>query len=220
MNLFTPNYPKEKWQNITLSLAGLFQAARLVRDIARTGQLDPIALEGSIQSILKTESDSILDMYGNLNHLQLGLKEIQQLLKKNKKTKEAETIRYIVSLLYLEKKFSQSPALRKTLSRRIQQAQSQATHFELTDPVVIQTLGSAFLQTLGQFRYRIQIVGNINYLKQQEIVTKIRALLLAGIRAAVLWRQMGGTKWQLFFSRKKIKATAEELLKSAAKTAT
>ncbi|MEH6454630.1 MAG: DUF489 family protein, partial [Psychromonas sp.] len=31
---------------------------------------------------------------------------------------------------------------------------------------------------------------------------KIRALLLAGVRAAVLWRQIGGKRRQLIFSRK------------------
>jgi high frequency lysogenization protein len=36
--------------------------------------------------------------------------------------------------------------------------------------------------------------------------------LLAGIRSAVLWRQLGGTRLQLLFSRKSIVSDAEELL--------
>jgi high frequency lysogenization protein len=36
--------------------------------------------------------------------------------------------------------------------------------------------------------------------------------LLAGIRSAVLWRQLGGTRFQLLFSRKRIVSDAEELL--------
>jgi high frequency lysogenization protein len=41
---------------------------------------------------------------------------------------------------------------------------------------------------------------------------KVRALLLAGIRAAVLWRQVGGSRLQILFSRAKIKAAAEKIL--------
>lgn len=203
---------QEKWTNITLSLAALFQAAKLVRDVARTGQVDPATFEVSINSILKTNSDSILDIYSNIQGLQVGLTEITRLLTKKNKKNDADVIRYIVSLIYLERKFSKAPALRKTLLRRIEQAQSQATHFSPTHELVIDTLASAFLQTLGQFHYRIQIVGSVNFLKQADVVAKIRALLLAGIRAAVLWRQMGGNKWQLFLLRKKIVATANHLL--------
>jgi high frequency lysogenization protein len=33
------------------------------------------------------------------------------------------------------------------------------------------------------------------------IANRIRACLLAGVRAARLWRQVGGSRWQLIFSR-------------------
>jgi high frequency lysogenization protein len=36
--------------------------------------------------------------------------------------------------------------------------------------------------------------------------------LLAAIRAAVLWRQMGGSYWDFFFSRGKMTKAAKELL--------
>lgn len=204
--------PLDKWSNITLSLAGIFQAARLVKEVARTGQVDETAFENCISSILKIESDSILDIYGGIEGVKLGLKELPRLLNRKAKKSDLEIVRYVVSLIYLEKKFSQNPQLRRTLTRRIQQAQSQATHFSLSDPLVVNTLASAFLQTLGTFNYRIQIIGSVNHLKQEPIVAKIRALLLSGIRSTVLWRQMGGSKWQLFFYRRKIINTANKLL--------
>lgn len=202
----------DKWTKITLSLAGIFQAARLVKEVARTGQVDETAFENCINSILKIESNSILDIYGGIQGVKLGLKELPRLLNRKAKKSDLEIVRYVVSLIYLEKKFSQNPALRRTLTRRIQQAQSQAMHFSLSDPLVVNTLASAFLQTLGTFNYRIQIIGSVNHLKQEPTVAKIRALLLSGIRSTVLWRQMGGSKWQLFFYRRKIINTANKLL--------
>lgn len=206
---------QDKWTKITLSLAGVFQAAKLVKELARTGQVDETSFENSINSILKIQSDSILDIYNGQAGVKLGLQEISHLLSKKIKKMDHEVMRYVISLLYLEKKFSRAPALRKTLLRRIEQAQSQATHFTPSDSLVIKTLASAFLQTLGTFNYRIQIVGSANCLKQEEVVSKIRALLLAGVRSAVLWRQMGGNKWQLFLGRRKIVKTAKQLLTAA-----
>ena len=41
-------------------------------------------------------------------------------------------------------------------------------------------------------------------LQQPNNASKIRALLLAGIRSARLWRQLGGHRWQLVISRRKL----------------
>ena len=46
---------------------------------------------------------------------------------------------------------------------------------------------------------------------EQNVQDKIRACLLAGIRSAVLWRQVGGSKWQLLFHRKKLVQAARQL---------
>jgi len=47
-------------------------------------------------------------------------------------------------------------------------------------------------------------------LPNDDNAAKIRALLLAGIRAAVLWQQLGGSRWKLFWSRRKYVATAKK----------
>ncbi len=47
----------------------------------------------------------------------------------------------------------------------------------------------------------------MRHLQQTDNAAKIRALLLAGIRSARLWRQLGGHRWQLIFSRRKLLAT-------------
>lgn len=202
----------KKWESIVLSFAGIIQSAKLVQALARHGHVDETAFAHSVQSILTLQSQSPEEALGSIKGVELGLKEIQTLFAKKAHKNNAEIIRYMVSLLYLERKLHKSPELRKTLSRRIKQAQSQATHFSTTDPHVIQTLASAFLQTLGQFRYRIQIRGNVTYLKQAATLAAIRTCLLSGIRATVLWRQMGGNKWQLVFFRKKMIEISKHLL--------
>ncbi|HSX19775.1 MAG TPA: DUF489 family protein, partial [Gammaproteobacteria bacterium] len=43
-------------------------------------------------------------------------------------------------------------------------------------------------------------------------VNKIRTILLAGVRSAVLWRQLGGSRWQLTFGKKTLLQDAQALL--------
>ena len=54
----------------------------------------------------------------------------------------------------------------------------------------------------------------MQFLQNPRNAERIRALLLAGIRSATLWRQLGGNRWQLFFSRRKILKDAYALLRS------
>ena len=54
--------------------------------------------------------------------------------------------------------------------------------------------------------------GEQNYLRNDDNAAKVRVLLLAGIRAGVLWQQLGGNRWSLFWSRKKYVATARKFL--------
>jgi high frequency lysogenization protein len=55
-------------------------------------------------------------------------------------------------------------------------------------------------------------LGSHRVLHARENMDKVRALLLAGVRAAVLWKQVGGSRIQILFSRTKIKAAAEKIL--------
>jgi high frequency lysogenization protein len=56
--------------------------------------------------------------------------------------------------------------------------------------------------------------GEPLHLQNPDNATRIRVALLAGIRAAVLWRQTGGKKWQLLLRRRAIAASARDLVDS------
>ncbi len=56
--------------------------------------------------------------------------------------------------------------------------------------------------TISHLKPRVMVQGNPHYLGQAGVVAEIRALLLAAVRAAVLWRQLGGSYWDFLFSRK------------------
>ncbi|MCV5888715.1 DUF489 family protein, partial [Escherichia coli] len=80
----------------------------------------------------------------------------------------------------------------------------QSEHFELLDDQMISNLASIYLDVVSPIGPRIQVTGTPSVLQQTASQHKVRALLLSGIRSAVLWRQVGGKRRHLIFGRKKM----------------
>ncbi|MGB1613059.1 MAG: DUF489 family protein, partial [Arenicellales bacterium] len=68
-----------------------------------------------------------------------------------------------------------------------------------------------YTETLSHLGPRIMIKGEQSYLEDQRNVNEIRALLLAGVRCAYVFSELGGKKWHLFLNRKSTAAIAGQL---------
>ncbi|MFE8071618.1 high frequency lysogenization protein HflD [Marinobacteraceae bacterium S3BR75-40.1] len=195
----------------TVALAGVFQAATLVHQIAHTGTCPASAMEATVHSLFVTDPGNTLDVFGDLYGVKLGLKNMAQVLAKQSGQKDVEILRYGLNLIHLESRLKNRPDMLDVLSSRIDQARRGVDHFGTLHPNVLSNLASIYLDTISTFRLRIQVTGDPAYLRVDENAVKIRALLLSGIRAAVLWRQVGGRRWHLIFRRKRVIQTAENL---------
>lgn len=199
----------------TLALAGVFQASNLVTRIAHDGSCDATDLETCLRSLFATDPATTLDVYGGeLRDLSLGLNTLVRVLSEQSKPTDIEILRYVLNLIQLESKLNSSKEMMSVLGSRIDQARHTASHFGYVHSNLIGNLASVYGDTISTFRQRIQVGGTPAILQQEENAAKIRALLLAGIRSAVLWRQTGGRRWQLIITRKKVIAHARELLKA------
>ena len=197
--------------NQTITLAGVVQACRLVHQLATLGQADPIALEASLNSLLKIDSENVLDVYGNLQGIRCGLEQLDAQLS-GKLFNNPEQARYTAQLIYLQKKLLESDDLTQLIHQGILKAQLQAAQYGVLHTNVQANFADIYHSTISTLQPRILIMGDQNYLSTQAIVNKIRALLLAGIRSVLLWRQCGGQRWQLLLFRKKIQREARFLL--------
>ena len=198
--------------NQTIALAGIAQAAALVQQLATTGTADPIAMEASIASVIKIDSDNVIDVYGSLDGLKLGLKQLNEQMT-GYKIANPEQARYSASLVFLENQLSSRKDMLKSIQTGITKAQAQSEHFGLLHENVLANLGEIYQSTISTLQPRIMVNGEQAYLSRPEIANKIRACLLAGIRSAILWKQCGGTRWKFLFFRKKIQAELQNLLK-------
>lgn len=204
----------DKYTNITIALCGIFQACSLVKQLAWTGKCDNEAFETSIYSLLQVNPTSVIDVYQNIPKLSLGLTTLIAFFNNtlnNKGNKDTEIARYFISLLYLEKKLTKRPDLINIIKTGLSRAQTQSDIFYLTHDNIMANLAGIYIDTLSTFRFRIHISGIQSYLNNSLIANKIRSLLLAGIRSAVLWEQIGGSRLQLFFKKNNFLNCAKNL---------
>ena len=201
-------------QDITLALAGVIQATLLVDQVAKTGHVQQDAYKCSIESLFDLKPKDTLAVYGgNAQNLRLGLEALRDMLAG--KHKHQNAMRYALGALHLQKKLAGRNDMLNTIANRIEQANNQVGHFSATHDNVVGNLGQIYSETISTFRFRIQVMGDHNYLQQTRIASQIRALLLSAIRSAMLWRQVGGNRWQLLLQRKALAAQVDSLLRSS-----
>ncbi len=199
----------------TLALAGIFQAAALVQQLAHRGQCAPSTLETSIGSLFATNPPTTLSVFGELKDLREGLSVVSKLLQTQSGQQDIEILRYALNLIHLEAKLRKQPDMIDILGSRIEQARHTADHFGFSHINLINNLASVYADTISTFRLRIQVTGDPNHLRTEETAARVRALLLAGIRSAVLWHQTGGRRWHLVFYRKRVVECARRLSEQA-----
>lgn len=202
----------DNYLNIQLALAGVCQSAQLVKNLARTGKIDQQAFEASLNSIVVTDPKETIDTYGGLNNLEIGLGVLESQLNNKAGKKDSEMTRYIADLLGLERKLTANANSLGDLAARIEHIKRQKMHSSLYESPMIANLASIYKDVISPLGSKIQVAGNPDILKQAGIQDKVRAVLLAGIRSAVLWRQLGGKRRSIIFQRNKILRVVQELL--------
>lgn len=203
----------KNYHDITLALAGIAQSARLVQQLAHDGQCDAPALTVSLTSLLDLNPPSTAAVFGNQpENLKLGLAALMGVLNANREGLGAELTRYTLGLMVLERKLHANPAAMETLATRIGQLDRQLTHFDLLSGTVLSAMAAMYVDIISPLGPRIQVSGAPGVLQNDQIQAKVRAALLAGIRAAVLWQQVGGGRWQLMFARNRLFKQAQHML--------
>lgn len=199
----------------TLALAGVFQAATLVRQVAHQGRCAESSMETCLRSLFITNPENTQDVYGELRDLREGLNALASILSDRSKQQDMEVLRYSLNLIQLESRLNRDRDMMGVIGERIDSARHTAGHFGYRHPNLISNLASVYTDTISTYRLRIQVTGDPAILRQAENAARVRALLLAGIRSAVLWRQTGGRRWQLLFRRRKVARIARELAQQA-----
>jgi high frequency lysogenization protein len=200
-------------QNRTLAFAGILQALQLVQQTAYGRPYDVDAFQATVQSTLLLDTDSVTEVYGGVNGVRSGLRLLQTQLMNSKQKPDIELSRYLIVLLHLERKLSKRDDLLERLRIGIERAQNQVAHFDLMHANVLAGLADTYAETVSTLNPKIMVNGEPTRLQDSAVANQIRALLLAAMRSAVLWRQCGGSRIGLLLGRRKLAEIAGELLK-------
>ncbi|PHM63735.1 high frequency lysogenization protein HflD [Xenorhabdus ishibashii] len=203
----------KNYYDITLALAGICQSGRLVQKLAHEGQCDTDAFEIMINSILNMNPTSTLDVFGNnACNLRIGLDAMLGMFNGSHSGVSADLTRYMLSLMVLERRLNKNQSGINQLTNRIEQLERQQAHFEPMSEGMLNALAGIYVDVISPLGPRIQVTGSPDVLRNTLIQAKVRSVLLAGIRSAVLWRQVGGGRLQIMFSRQRLIRQAKEII--------
>ena len=193
------------WQKRVLALAGLLQAVHLVASVARTGLVSQDAMEQSLRSIFVQNPGSISEVYAGTGSVRTGLNLMAEILDAFDFQEHGELMRYCLAVIKLERSLARRPELLRALGARIasidERRMLRQNGARSLDEDTVTALADLYHDTLSGISPRIKVSGKRNYLQNEINTARIRALLLAAVRSAVLWHQVGGRRWQLLLAR-------------------
>jgi len=195
----------------TLALAGVAQAARIVDLAAKTGSWPEPFVEASIHSLFRFEPDSVETVFGTPQGIRLGLEQLSACLRLSQDPSAADTLRYTMALLQLERRFAGSEDLQSVVHSRLRHTAYKAENFSSDIRGLSANISAIYQDTLSTLSYRIKVTGSAQHLNTPQVADLVRTLLMCGVRAAFLWRQLGGNRFRLMWSRGAIRDTAAGL---------
>ncbi|OTG83581.1 high frequency lysogenization protein HflD [Acinetobacter sp. ANC 4648] len=220
-------------QNRALALAAVFQATQLTHMNAMSGR-QSIGESGSFyfEQLIKASlnirpadntSNQTLDFFSQLADISLGLKTLESSITqpftpspKSRIPKMANAklpMTYAMALLSLEKKVYSQPHCVEIIEKSQQKILKQLSFFDnnYLHPSIIANLAQAYVDTAGQINPRILVRGNAEAFKDASHTNRIRACLFTGLQMAHLWRQLGGSSWNMIFSKRKLLQDIQDL---------
>lgn len=201
-------------QEQTLALAGIAQAAQQVHRIATRGETDPAVNQVLIDSLFRFEAESTTAVYGGVAGLRSGLQVLGDVLSGQDPAVMEPVMRYMLGIIQVTRLLGGQPAMLQIIHSRLEHAERHRAHFPEQTDTLVHTIAAIYQDTISTLRIRIKVSGAVNHLQNTANAELIRTLLLAGVRSAWLWQQLGGRRWHWLFMRPRLLAAAAELLRS------
>jgi len=195
-----------------MALSGIFQATELVRQAANHGTWSGYSADTCLDSLLAIEADSVEDIFGDARRLRLGAETLISVLQGDRR--HMESLSYAVSIMQLETSFRKKTDMQAFIGAElvpIAEIDDGTEIHEIKD-LQARKIAALYTQTISTLTPRIVVNGRPQYLQVERTVNWIRTLLFAGLRSAVLWRQLGGGRFSMLFGRKKMLEQAQSLL--------
>jgi len=211
-------------QTQTIALSSLYEIAQMIKKIAWQGHNSEDEISPLLAPLLRVEEEqgSVLDIVGGVKSISRGLHTFLTTLD-GKSEIDREINRYVFSLIYLAKQLNKNPNMLTYVSKELDHVKdltgfnSQADaensdHYTLDDELTLRQLSNIYQSSISKLGPKIMVNGKPECLSVEKNTQTIRALLLSGIRSAILWHRHGGSRLNLFLKKKEFIRKANELL--------
>lgn len=202
------------WEYRNIALASVAQCAVLVHELAVNGTAPQHIMKACLRPVYLLDPESIAALYPSVGEFSKGIQVLQTSFDSAGMRENAEVVRYTLGMLVLQQRLSRAPDMQNAIRNRLQQLAGDDPAAQMADDMPIQglhadcaALARLYQETISKLSFRIHVSGNPEHLRDHNVADQIRALLLAGIRSAVLWHQLGGRRWHLVFYKKRIRDT-------------
>jgi len=204
--------PRSRFADQCVAFTGLSQACGLVHSTATGGDPDPVGYTGLYRALLMQNPSSTGELVG-LGDFSAGKTAARGMLGRPDED-QVQALRYALAVIDASNRLRRYPKVVERLSDGISKlpepSEPGASDIPVWDMPWAQ-IAELYVATLGSLDSRIQVTGNASILQRPDVASKIRSLLLMGVRFAWLWRQLGGRRWHLLTHRNKIRSTIDSL---------
>ena len=209
------------WEHQNIALCAVAQCAALVHELAIGKEIRQSQLASAINPLLILNPESVEQVYPNLESLTLGFSTLQSILGSNRVKQNSQIRRYITEILILRKSLSKNMIMQSVVRAGLSNLEPirpslidcmQTNQQEINEQnYTFEEISSLYRKTLSTLKHRIKVAGKVQFLKNEIVSNKIRGLLFAGVRSAVLWHQLDGRYWRLFIYNKRISNTVSDI---------
>ncbi len=196
-------------QERSIALAAILQASALVQSLARSGECDADQEQCLQKSVVVMDAVNTPSVYGGLAELRGGLGILAGGILSTPNREHLESLRYSTDILKLQSELYRDQNRFKVFADEIHKLA------EFNESEFVVACSDLYQQYVSPLSPRIIVQGEEQFLQTDGIPDRIRCLLLAGIRSAVLWNQKGGSRFKLIWERTRMQNAASSLLQRA-----
>ena len=195
----------------TICLAVTIDICIIVHRLARTGSTDENRLCRHTATCLNFDAADPRTLYGDPRGYTDGLNFIADTLSGKVNAEQMEVFKMVNSALQLQRSLRRSPGVEARLGESLHVLNPE--DFEVPFPPSSWTsLNDIYVESLSLLRPSIIVRGAEGHLQNPNVVAKVRGALLAAVRSAYFWYQLGGRRWHMMFWRRQYGEFARGLL--------
>jgi high frequency lysogenization protein len=172
----------------------------------------------SMRSLLILNPKTIDDIYGGVRQVAFGLEEMEH-FKQDVFTRQGQVLGYFINITRLARQLykSEHTHIREAVLKGLKQARRKymptlSTTRDVENMEFYEHINDLYLSTISKLPQRISLFGDPQRLRVPAVKHKLRSLLMAAIRSAVLWQQYGGNMPRLIMERKQLFGETQHLL--------